>query len=455
MKKSFKERLLAEVNAAERDPAAASAPHDGGDARSTNNNNGSTAQALCIDMLARGHPVAFQDFFRLVRADSEAASASGSRRDSVDADDHHSTNHNHAINPASLPHLRDHLVATEIASRDKKGVYGAYERLAGYFESAEQVSQAIFFYTKCLEGASKEGDMGAQLAASRALGRCRSLQGDLAGAARDHERTLALAEEVREVAGEEEAGRERRGEDAREAAAELARAYAAHAQNLLSHPGNETAATEALDHCLEMAQKAGDAAAVGRAQHELGKVYLRLGQPERALASQQGYLASCRSLHDRAGEGAACAATAACHQALGHPEQALAHLHALLDLARSVELPLRAQANAACALGKLYLAQGHPETAEAHFDRFVALATQVGDRRLVDVARVNLGIVKGRLALNPLLAAVGSGDLDRLLAWKSSRARLAPATSSDSSAVAGGSTAPQPQEEPTVLADWG
>ena len=53
------------------------------------------------------------------------------------------------------------------------------------------------------------------------------------------------------------------------------------------------------------------------------------------------------------------------------------------------------QARACCSLGKIYSAAGKFDRAVTYFERFFEVARSLNDRRMLDVARVNLGVARG------------------------------------------------------------
>merc|ERR1711937_257808 len=97
---------------------------------------------------------------------------------------------------------------------------------------------------------------------------------------------------------------------------------------------------------------------------------------------------------DRIGESAARAALAHADEAMGNAHEAIKQLENLLNVASEAG-ELKAQASACLNLGVLYNGRGDHEKSvellEQHFD----LARQLGDRRLIDAARVVLGMVRG------------------------------------------------------------
>lgn len=120
-----------------------------------------------------------------------------------------------------------------------------------------------------------------------------------------------------------------------------------------------------------------------------------------------------------ASQGAACAALAGTHRELGDSELALQYLEKFLDIAeRNNQAP--AQADACSALGSICSEMGEHGKAVEYFERTYELARSIGDRRLVDSARINLGMARGNQSM-PNYMGVVTSDLPKLLRWKTQR----------------------------------
>ena len=64
--------------------------------------------------------------------------------------------------------------------------------------------------------------------------------------------------------------------------------------------------------------------------------------------------------------------------------------------------------------------QGEHDKAVSFFEQAFELARSVGDRKLLDAARINLGMAKGNLAMGNYMGVVKS-DLPALINWKTRR----------------------------------
>lgn len=77
-------------------------------------------------------------------------------------------------------------------------------------------------------------------------------------------------------------------------------------------------------------------------------------------------------------------------------------------------------AMAACSLGNMFYEQKDLEQAVSYFERFFEIARTLKDRKMLDVARVNLGIARGTLRMDAYMSTVVS-DLPQLIQWKNAR----------------------------------
>jgi hypothetical protein len=77
-----------------------------------------------------------------------------------------------------------------------------------------------------------------------------------------------------------------------------------------------------------------------------------------------------------------------------------------------------AQAEANAALGSIHSAAGDHGAACGHFERTFDIAKQVGDRALVDSARINLGMARGNMSLGSYMSNITKDNIPALLNWK-------------------------------------
>merc|ERR1719213_1187134 len=158
--------------------------------------------------------------------------------------------------------------------------------------------------------------------------------------------------------------------------------------------GQPENATVFFERCLHCARLSNDSALEGDACHRLGKAKHTLGDYHAAIELQTQYLEMAKTLDDRGAEAAARAALAHAYEALGQKKEAINQLECLLNVANDAG-ELQAQVSACLNLGLLYHDRGEYEKSvellEQHFD----LSRQLGDRKLIDSARVILGMARG------------------------------------------------------------
>lgn len=85
---------------------------------------------------------------------------------------------------------------------------------------------------------------------------------------------------------------------------------------------------------------------------------------------------------------------------------------------------MRGPALACCQLGCLHYRRGELQQAVSSFERFFELSRSL-DQRLLDVARINLGVTRGALQLQQYMGIVAN-DLPRLLEMLQGRAPRMP-----------------------------
>lgn len=157
----------------------------------------------------------------------------------------------------------------------------------------------------------------------------------------------------------------------------------------------------------------------GLATYRLGVACANLGDKQQSVSYQQDYLDICKRIGDQLGEGAACAALAHSFREMGNTNLSIRYLEKYLDIATHNSQSV-AQAEACAALGSIYSSQGDHDKAVTYFEKTFEIARAVGDRKLVDSARINLGMARGNMGMNGYMNIVNN-DLDALLKWKTRR----------------------------------
>eukprot|EP00455_Lapot_gusevi_P021662 TRINITY_DN22686_c0_g1_i1.p1 TRINITY_DN22686_c0_g1~~TRINITY_DN22686_c0_g1_i1.p1 ORF type:complete len:485 (+),score=39.57 TRINITY_DN22686_c0_g1_i1:70-1524(+) len=346
-------------------------------------------RSLCIDILVEGHVNSYVDFFYLTHRPEEE-------------------NNGREIPLDQLPYIKEFLTAAEAAHRSNDSIreYEAYKRLADYFKEVADYKTSIYFYEKCLEISESIDDTQRQCQANLNLGLTHDKLGETLKAIKFHERHLAIAEHVGDDTAKELANRHLM--DVYRCYAEEFEKKNDHRQSVLYYK-----------KCLDSATVVDDLKAEGLAHYKLGLAYQKLNDHEQAITFEKNYLGICKQTSDQIGEGAACCALAYSYQETNKMELAIQYLEFFLDIATRNQ-QLQAQAEACCQLGSIYSKMGHHERAVEFFEKNYEITRSIGDRNLIDAARINLGMARGKLKIGKYMQIV-KDDLPALLEWKSKR----------------------------------
>merc|ERR1719272_2490636 len=357
-------------------------------------------QQLCIDLLMVGCVQSFVDFFYITHRKS-APTESPTEAETKDVD----------IPEETLIFLKETLETAESARRAKnyQHCFESYNVLAEYFEKVPDLKSAMYFYQRCADVATEVDARESISKANLNLGTCEEKGNNWQSAMQFHERALTIATSADSLPLQIKA------------ASRLTHVYQVLAEKC-EKENRDSDATQLYERCLSCAQLSKDATLEGTACHKLGLSKYKTGHYEPAIDLQKQYLDICRMHDDRIGESSARAALAHAYEAVGNAQEAIKQLENLLNVASEAG-ELQAQASACLNLGILYNGRADHEKSvellEQHFD----LARQLGDRKLIDSARVVLGMVRGNGKLKAYIDLV-SNDLDKLLKWKSKRMTL-------------------------------
>merc|ERR1719446_464596 len=357
-------------------------------------------QQLCIDLLMVGCVQSFVDFFYITHRKS-ASNENPMEQETKDVD----------IPEETLSFLKETLETAETARRSKnyQHCFESYNVLAEYFEKVPDLKSAMYFYQRCADVATEVDARESISKANLNLGTCEEQGKNWQSAMQYHEKALQIATASDSLPLQIKA------------ASHLTHVYEILAEKC-EKENRDLDATQLYERCLSCAQLSKDATLEGTACHKLGLAKYKTGHYEPAIDLQKQYLDICRMHDDRIGESSARAALAHAYEAVGNAQEAIKQLENLLNVASEAG-ELQAQASACLNLGILYNGrQDHEksvELLEQHFD----LARQLGDRKLIDSARVVLGMVRGNGKLKAYVDLVNN-DLDKLLKWKSKRMTL-------------------------------
>lgn len=357
-------------------------------------------QQLSIDLLMVGCVQSFIDFFYIThRKLSSVQNPLG--EGSLDVH----------IPEETLVFFKDTLESAETARRMKNyhHCFEHYNVLSDYFEKMSDLRTAMYFYARCSEVATEVDARESIAKANLNLGLCEEKQSHWEEAMKYHEKALLIANQADSLPLQIRS------------ASRLVHVYRTLAEKCEKANKLEDA-TVFYERCLHCARLSKDSALEGDACHRLGKAKHNLGNYDKAIELQTAYLDMAKTLDDRAGEAAARAALAHAYEAIGNKKEAINHLECLLNVANDAG-ELQAQVSACLNLGLLYHDrcefEKSVELLEQHFD----LARQLGDRKLIDSARVILGMARGHGKMGSYVNMINT-DLPKLLLWKSKRIPL-------------------------------
>jgi len=364
-------------------------------------------QQLLIEMLVEGHPQSFVDFFYLTHQDGVADDLPSREQLEAAGMDPESYGPLDEVLPESLVFLKQNLVEADAAARrgDMKAVYQAYMNLALYFENSKNHRKAVFFYEKCHAIAKHANDIHGEIEANLHLGAAHEHLSETQEAIGFHERHLELAQEAHFDSELDNANKN------------LVQVYQRYAEEQEA-AGNTDISVDFYHKMMKAAQQAQALPDQGLANYRIGLAFQKIDNPSKALKFHMEYLQLCKVCGDKSGEGSACCALAQCYQDLEDVNQSISFLEQFLDISKNAN-PAN-HARACCSLGVIYTKQRKFERAVTYFEKFFEVAKTLNDRRMLDVARVNLGIAKGCSRTGRYMEVV-AGDLQTLLQWKNIR----------------------------------
>ena len=362
-------------------------------------------KSLSIAILTEGRPEAYVDFFKLTHS---ALQPPPPQQQQQQGSEEGTSGHEDAEIPQeSLALLRAQLVKADSASRagETQEVYSAYKNLAKYFAQLGRLRKAEYFFKRCLQISKEAKWLPGELEANLALGIVYEELNDTASAITCHEKRLELAIENVMTSETETAYHS------------LTAVYLRQAEKQ-QQGGDLQGAIESYNHCLVAADKASDFPTAARANFHMGMLYHQQEKWPESMYYLGKFIDLSRHVNDKAMEGVAHTTYAQCRQEVGDVDGAMHALEQYLDIARGVDP--QGPAVACCSLGILYYGQGRFDQAMTYFEKFFEIARTLGNRRIMDTARVNLGIARGAFRLKHYYGVVNN-DLTKLIQWKNAR----------------------------------
>jgi len=382
----------------------------------------SDKQSLCIDILVNGYVNSFVDFFYLTHRAEDQNTAAAAASSSSSTTTNSATL---AIPDSQLPSVKHHLTTAEQAHRrgESEQVYSSYDALAHAFHAAGDYKTSVYFFEKCLDLAESMDDVAQQCSSNHNLGLTHDAMGDVAAAIRFHEKHKELAQSI---------GASHRIQTANQHLIDAYRRLAEHHERSAGGGGGASSgsppakhasgilqAIELYQRCLDASRETEDLKNEGLATYRLGVAYANMGERNESIEYQQKYLAICKKIGDQVGEGQACAALAHSFKELGQTDLAVSYLEKYQTIAQRNHQSV-AHADACSALGSIHSTAGDHQQAVQCFEKTFEIARGVGDRKLIDAARINLGMARGNMSIHKYMNVV-KDNLPALLNWKTRR----------------------------------
>ena len=329
-----------------------------------------------------------------------------------------------AIPSSSLPVIASHLSLAESSHRlaVPGPIFSSYAQLSSFFSSLHDYKTAIYFQEKILELAETlSSHSHTALTALAALGSLYERMDQPRVAITYFERCGAWAKQVEAAGG---GGGGSAGDDdlVRRSRQQLVRAYERHAGEH-ERAGDWAQALSFYQKCLEHARDTRDADAEMSALYHRALIAAAQSDPASAVSDLQAALALSRQLSHPL-ECPVLVQLALTYQAqaelnlcVQYLEEAYAVAVRLKDEAQQGEVMGR--------LGEVYSMQGEHREGMRMFERCYELAKKNGDRRAMDVARINVGKSRGNVFVKQFMALMeGDEELQVLMNWKTKRQGL-------------------------------
>ncbi|KAL4511805.1 hypothetical protein ABPG72_012650 [Tetrahymena utriculariae] len=371
-------------------------------------------QTLAMDILREGYVQSYIDFFYITQPDLNEADKDNMERYSVsmvlEKED-------------KLLNLKRDLINAEEATRylftDKTPAIEGYFKLAEtFFEEYQDYKIAAFFYKRCISIAKDCEEKQLEGRGKLGYGKCFDRQGKTDDAIEILQKSLEEAEENQLESIVELISRE------------LITIYKKVAQNF--EKGDNESINEALffyEKCLDVAKKADREEDEGDICHKMGSLYFKNQNYNRSIEYQRKYLEINLPINSEEGKQRqmeAHASLAKCYLKLNMNDEAQNHLERYIEHAEKLHLN-NAQSDAALHLATLYAQKGNiPKSLDyykQHFDGARTEKADKKDRKLVDRARVTLGIAKANANIDKYIELVKNSDKDiyKLLEWKAKK----------------------------------
>ena len=177
---------------------------------------------------------------------------------------------------------------------------------------------------------------------------------------------------------------------------------------------------EYFQKCLDASKRAQDKIMEAECYQKIGKIYEKLNDLDQAIEFLKRFLDICAASGNKQKAGEAHKQLAEAYSKNNNVQLAIKHLESLLSIANELKNK-PAQADAFLKLGLLWYQEGKVKNSvdclQKHFELSRADTEENKNQKLIDRARVNLGIAQANIQIEDYKKTV-LGDLQGLLEWK-------------------------------------
>lgn len=286
-----------------------------------------------------------------------------------------------------------------------------YRQVAKMFEDLNDWGTASYFYKKCLDISMEQKSLRGEAQAWLGLGNCEKESFNKGEAMTNFETALQKAIEVQDQKLE------------REISKELVKVYQIIALEFQEH-NNFDDALKFFEKCLTASRSSKNKDQEAECYQKMGHIHEKLGDTVKAIDLLNEFLKICEEAgyddkrleaHKELGEA---------HSKNGNVHAAIKHFEDLRKLAQEKK-NRKAQADAFLKLGLLHYQDGLTRKSVEALRRHFGLAKddqgdEAKDQKLIDAARVNLGIAQANTNIETYKQLV-LNDLHGLLDWKIKR----------------------------------
>jgi tetratricopeptide (TPR) repeat protein len=231
-------------------------------------------------------------------------------------------------------------------------------RLAGFYESQSQFSEALQAGQSAVAAASRVGNQVGEMIGLRRIGNAERSLGNYQQAIARYQQSLGIARKIEDRKGE---------------AAALGTLG-----NVYDSLGQYQRAIDFYQQRNEIAREIGDRGSEANSLGGLGNAYQALGQYQRAIDFHQQWLEIAREIGDRSGEASSLGNLGNAYQSLGHYQRAIDFYQQQNEIARQIG-DRSSEASSLGNLGNAYRSLGQYQGAIDCHQQSLEIKRKIGD----------------------------------------------------------------------------